>query len=83
MPFWALTTKASVSGMSHYAFQFSWPGGFEDDINIGLDAETSELAKEQAVVLFAGAQFKRTPPTGFRILQDGTEVYRFPPPAYH
>ena len=70
--------------MGLYAVQFEWPGGVEDEVNFDLDAETWELAKLQAARLFAGAQFKRIPPTGYRIIQNGgTEVWRFPEPSLH
>jgi len=46
---------------------------------IDLEVATLDQAKVKAAMLYAGASFRPTPPTSFRILQDGqTEVYRFP-----
>ncbi|MBS0332958.1 MAG: hypothetical protein JSS35_09340, partial [Proteobacteria bacterium] len=42
-------------------------------------ADTLEDAKLKAAILYAGASFKRCPPTSYRIVcPEGTEVYRFP-----
>lgn len=44
-----------------------------------LDAETLDEAKAAAAILYAGASFRPTPPTSYKILcETGSEVYRFP-----
>jgi hypothetical protein len=64
--------------MSAYTLQFG-TGGDSHEAPIELDAVTLEQAKVHAAMLYAGASFKRAPPTSFRILKDGSaEVYRFP-----
>jgi hypothetical protein len=66
--------------MSQFSLQFgSREGATTPDDPIVLDAATLEEAKTNAAMLYAGANFRPVPPTGFRILWNGeTEVYRFP-----
>jgi hypothetical protein len=63
-----------------FAVLFQWPEGVavEDDPLHVLDAPTLPHAKMQAAMLYAGAAFKATPPRGYRILQHGREVHRYP-----
>jgi len=69
--------------MSEFMLQFE--SGDDPDAHgtpIDLEAQTLDQAKAKAAMLYAGASFKATPPTAFRILRDGkTEVYRFPETA--
>jgi hypothetical protein len=44
-----------------------------------LEVGTLEEAKIQAAMLYAGASFRLSPPTSYRIVgPGGSEVYRFP-----
>jgi hypothetical protein len=60
---------------------FQWPEAVavEEDPCHALDAQTLQQAQMQAAMLYAGAAFKTTPPTGYRILHRGAEAYRYPP----
>jgi hypothetical protein len=65
---------------NEFAVLFQWPegvAGADDPLHV-LDAPTLAHAKMQAAMLYAGAAFKTTPPTGYRILQQGREVHRYP-----
>jgi hypothetical protein len=66
--------------MSSFTLQFGSCGdAAADEALIDLDGSTLDQAKVQAALMYAGASFRRTPPTSFRILAHGqTEVYRFP-----
>ena len=65
--------------MSQYILEFGAAAGASQGEQHELDAETVEEAKTKAAVLYAGASFKRSPPTSYRIVcSRGTEVYRFP-----
>ena len=71
--------------MSKYSVVFEWPvGATAVDPLFELEAETFEMAKLQAAMLYAGCAFETTAPTAYRILQNGqTEVYRYPEPTVH
>lgn len=60
---------------------FLWPTtvAVEEDPFHPLDALTLQQAMMQAAMLYAGAVFKATPPTGYRILDRGAEAYCYPP----
>jgi len=67
--------------MSGFRMCFEWPqdGPAGDLKPHGLAAETLEMAKMEAAMVYAGASFRRTPPQAYRIEgPDGTVVYRFP-----
>jgi len=66
--------------MSDFTLQFGSSGDVAaDEAPIALEGSTLDQAKVQAAMMYAGASFRRTPPTSFRILAHGqTEVYRFP-----
>ena len=65
--------------MPQYILEFGAVTGAPDGERHTLDAETLEDAKAQAAILYAGASFKRSPPSSYRIVSpSGAEVYRFP-----
>ena len=67
--------------MSEFILQFgSHDASAPEQEPILLDATTLDEAKLNAAMLYAVASFKPVPPTGFRILRGGGEVYRFPEP---
>ncbi|MBS0363989.1 MAG: hypothetical protein JSR98_21660 [Proteobacteria bacterium] len=65
--------------MTLFILKFGAPSGATDGEQHELEAETIEEAKVKAAILYAGASFKLSPPTSYRIVcPAGTEVYRFP-----
>lgn len=65
--------------MPRYILEFGAATGAANGERHPLDADTLEEAKAQAAILYAGASFKRLPPSSYRIVcPEGTEVYRFP-----
>ena len=68
-----------------FAVLFQWPEGVavEEDPRHVLDALTLPQAKMQAAMLYAGAAFKAAPPNGYRLLQHGLEVLRYPVAGVH
>jgi len=58
-------------------FRWSEDAAAEGAVHV-LDAASLPQAKMQAAMLYAGAAFKRTPPDGYLILQQGREVHRYP-----
>lgn len=65
--------------MPNYILKFDHVTDQADGEQHELDAETLEDAKAMAAMLYAGASFKLSPPTSYRIVcPAGTEVYRFP-----
>lgn len=72
--------------MSRYAVCFEWPPGIliKGKAEFVLNADTVEIAKIQAAMLYAGAAFEEGLPTGYRIIcNGGTEVYRYPEAFFH
>jgi hypothetical protein len=70
--------------MSQFILRFDWPqgAGADEEATRELSAGTFEAAKMQAAMLYAGAAFRDTRPTAYRIIQNGqTEVYRYPAQA--
>jgi hypothetical protein len=67
--------------VSRYTVYFDWPDG-ADEAGRDLDADTLDLAKVQAAMLYA--LWEGPPPDGYRIEQDGEiEVYRYPEAVVH
>jgi len=67
--------------MSRFTMRFEWAeGGPVGDLKPqALAAETLDMAKMEAAMIYAGASFHRTPPQAYRIEDPaGTTVYRFP-----
>ena len=65
--------------MPNFVPKFDAPPGAEAGDQHELDAQTLEEAKVMAAVLYAGASFKLTPPTSYRIVGvGGAELYHFP-----
>ena len=64
--------------MSSFVLVFGSRGAPSGEAPILLEAATLDDAKMEAAMLYAGANFKTTPPTSFRILNDSAIVYRFP-----
>ena len=71
--------------MTGFKLYFEWPqGGPTGELSPqALDAETLDMAKMQAAMIYAGASFHRTPPQAYRIEgPGGMAVYRFPERAW-
>jgi len=67
--------------VSRYTVHLEWPDGAAD-AGRELNADTLELAKMQAAMLFAALEGPL--PIGYRIKQDGEyEVYRYPEATVH
>lgn len=66
---------------SEFVVLFQWPEHIvvAEDPRHALDALTLDQAKLQAAMLYAGAAFKATPPTGYLLLRQDREAYRYPP----
>ncbi len=72
--------------MSRYTLHFEWPAGIgvDEEATFELHAETFDLAKMQAAMLYACAAAESPPPIAYRIVQNGeTEVYLYPEPTVH
>jgi hypothetical protein len=69
-----------MTDKTEFAVLFQWPEGVavEENPRHVLDALTLPQAKMQAAMLYAGTAFKATPPNGYRLLQHGLEVHRYP-----
>jgi hypothetical protein len=70
-----------MTDLPEFAVLFQWPEAFaiDEDPLHALEAQTLLQAQMQAAMLYAGAAFKTTPPTGYLILHQGAEAYRYPP----
>ena len=65
--------------MPDFILKFDPPTGAANGEEHALDAQTLEEAKVIAAMLYAGASFKLSPPTSYRIVgKTGAELYRFP-----
>ena len=67
--------------MTGFRMYFEWPdGGPVGDLDAhSLTAESLDMAKMEAAMLYAGASFHPTPPEAYRIEGPGGMVlYRFP-----
>ena len=67
--------------MGGFKMHFEWPEGGPAGALAPrpLTAETLDMAKMEAAMIYVGASFHRTPPQAYRIEGPGeTVVYRFP-----
>ena len=69
--------------MSRYMVVFEWAGRGHEDVKRELTADTLDMAKLQAAMLYA-ADFEDPGPDAYRIIENGkAEVYRYPEPTFH
>ena len=71
--------------MTRFTLHVDWPPGVfaEDQSCVELNADTVDLARLQAAIVYAEAEFRNERPSGFSIRDGEIEVYRYPEPATH
>ncbi len=72
--------------MTMFFVRFSWPAEAhsKDQAEHELSAQTLDVAKLQAAMLYATLPFQAGCPSGFQIIEGGVaEVYRFPQTTIH